>query len=498
MYRAKYNFTAGTVAVDSRISITVSQFHSNKTCSNTSQCVPQPTHTGTVQNGPPPPSKLDTLAAHEMYRAVYRNFGSYESVLLSGPVLPSGSGGSGSNTAERWYELRGINTSGGTGTPTVYQQSTYSPDTSLYRWMGSIAQDNQGNMLMGYSGSSSSVFPSVYITGRVPTDALNTMESESQVYAGLNSQVNLSGYAYGYRWGDYTAMMLDPDDCTFWYTGEYLKQAGLFNWSTRILSFSFPACTSNAAITSPIPNSTLTSGTATFLWLPGTGNPSYTLSIGKTQGGTDYCGGAQNYNAGVYTATLSCLPTDGSTFWVRLTTVGGANGHNDLPVHCSQPAAVADHHLPESGTGHLRRFADYAGRHCNFGSAGHLHREVRSGLRQRKHADGYGRGHHRRRGRSGGQQQLGSGASGHRQHRRQPGHVTVSANNATITAGSPLPTFTASYSGFVNGDTQGVLSGSPSLTTNAPQNPPVELTPSLRRWELCRRRTTPSPSSTAP
>ncbi|MGC2112654.1 MAG: MBG domain-containing protein, partial [Candidatus Korobacteraceae bacterium] len=54
-----------------------------------------------------------------------------------------------------------------------------------------------------------------------------------------------------------------------------------------------------------------------------------------------------------------------------------------------------------------------------------------------------------------------------------PAVLTVTANNATITEGSQLPTFTASYSGFVNGDGQGVLSGSPSLTTTAPQNPPV-------------------------
>ena len=328
MYRAAFNFTAGTVAVDPKITMTVSQY-SNRTCSSTSQCVPQPTHTGTVQNGTfSSESKLDTLAAHEMFRAAYRNFGSYESITVSGPVLPSSSGGTGSNTAERWYEIRTP-----FATPNIYQQSTYSPDTSLYRWMGSIAQDHQGNIAMGYSGSSSTVFPSVYVTGRLNSDPLNTMESEVQLYAGLNSQVNLSGYAYGYRWGDYTAMMLDPDDCTFWYTGEYLKAAGLFNWSTRLVQFSFPSCSSPAAITLPVPNAeggtALTSGTATFYWTAGTGTPSYTLSVGSTQGGSDYCGGPQSYSAGTYSATLSCLPIDGSTFWVRLATIGGAGGYSD-------------------------------------------------------------------------------------------------------------------------------------------------------------------------
>ena len=51
--------------------------------------------------------------------------------------------------------------------------------------------------------------------------------------------------------------------------------------------------------------------------------------------------------------------------------------------------------------------------------------------------------------------------------------LTVTANDATIPDGSPLPTFTASYSGFQFSDGVGVLSGSPSLTTTAPQNPPA-------------------------
>lgn len=43
--------------------------------------------------------------------------------------------------------------------------------------------------------------------------------------------------------------------------------------------------------------------------------------------------------------------------------------------------------------------------------------------------------------------------------------LTVTANNAVITFGQPLPTLTASYSGFVNNDTPGVLSGAPILST---------------------------------
>ncbi len=54
-----------------------------------------------------------------------------------------------------------------------------------------------------------------------------------------------------------------------------------------------------------------------------------------------------------------------------------------------------------------------------------------------------------------------------------PAVLTVTANNASMTYGGTLPTFTASYSGFVNGDGQGVLSGAPSLTTTATSSSPV-------------------------
>jgi hypothetical protein len=54
-----------------------------------------------------------------------------------------------------------------------------------------------------------------------------------------------SGVQFGTRnrWGDYAATVLDPvDDCTFWATGEYIRNSGSFNWSTKIVSGKFPTC----------------------------------------------------------------------------------------------------------------------------------------------------------------------------------------------------------------------------------------------------------------
>ena len=134
----------------------------------------------------------------------------------------------------RWYELRPA-TSGGV---TVFQQSTYAPTGGLSRWMGSIASDKNGDLAVGYSTSSAAASPSIRYSYRTPTDVLSTMGSEQLLFAGSGSQLRTLA-----RWGDYSAMTVDPvDDCTFWYTNEYLAASGTFNWHTRIGSFKVGGC----------------------------------------------------------------------------------------------------------------------------------------------------------------------------------------------------------------------------------------------------------------
>lgn len=191
-------------------------------CSGGGSCIPQPNTN----------NQLDSLADRLMYRLAYRHFSDgHESLVVTHSVTVSGNRHS-SVTGLRWYELRNPN-----GTPTVFQQGTYAPDSNS-RWMGSIAMDQVGDIAIGYSVSSSSVFPSIRYTGRVPTDALGTLEAENSILAGSGSQTGTL-----HRWGDYSSISVDPvDDCTFWYTTEYLQASGSFNWSTQIASFKFPGC----------------------------------------------------------------------------------------------------------------------------------------------------------------------------------------------------------------------------------------------------------------
>ena len=182
-------------------------------------CIPQP-QTGTS-------SLLDSLGDRLMHRLAYRNFGSHESLVATHSVNPPTNAWSGI----RWYEVRSPG-----GAPTVYQQGTFSPDQQS-RWMASIAMDKDNDIAVGYSVSSDLVNPAIRYAGRLASDALGTLETETNVVIGDGVQTVTD------RWGDYSGMSVDPaDDCTFWYTNQYLPKTGNSNWATYITSFKFPSC----------------------------------------------------------------------------------------------------------------------------------------------------------------------------------------------------------------------------------------------------------------
>ncbi len=190
-------------------------------CKASSTCAPQ---LGTTQ-------LVDGIGDRLMFRLAYRHFADgHESLVATHSVNAP--------TAVRWYEIQSP-----ASNPYVFQQGTFAPDSN-YRWMGSIAMDQTGDIALGYSVSSASMYPAIRYTARLQSDPLNTMEAESSIIEGTGSEVGSN------RWGDYAAMSVDPvDDCTFWFTSEYFAQSGDYNWHTRIASFSLPNCTSNPPVT---------------------------------------------------------------------------------------------------------------------------------------------------------------------------------------------------------------------------------------------------------
>jgi hypothetical protein len=259
----------------------------NTAAQNNRDCVPQPSPAVGADD-------LDDIEFHFMYRLAYRNFGGspvQESLVASAPT--AGSTSTPGHGAIKWIEFR--NAGNSTATPTVFQSGTFDPDTS-YRWLPSAAMDKDHNIAIGYSKSSTSVKPGIYMTGRLGTDTLNTMGAETTVTAGIGSQTSGAGN----RWGDYSAMTLDPvDQCTFWYTNEYLKTNGAFNWSTRIATYKFPSCTAAASWGT-------VSGTITAC---ATGVPLSGVVVSLSNGFAGVSDASGNYSisvpAGTYTASAA-------------------------------------------------------------------------------------------------------------------------------------------------------------------------------------------------
>jgi hypothetical protein len=172
--------------------------------------------------------KLDSLLGESMFPLQYRNDGTNQHLVFTHSVR-SNQGASGI----RWYDLtRPTDESLNWG---VGNQGTYAPDPK-YRWMGSAAINNAGDVAIGFSISSRRIVPKVGVAGRLAGDPVGQMTSDSTVYPGAGSERGKYG-----RWGDYSSMGVDPtDDCTFWYTNQYYKTTSQWHWGTWIQSFQLP------------------------------------------------------------------------------------------------------------------------------------------------------------------------------------------------------------------------------------------------------------------
>jgi hypothetical protein len=284
-------------------SLSVNAF--GEACGGFGACIPNPG--GTV---------IDSLGDRMMYRLAYRNLGDHEALVTNHSVT------AGNSTGVRWYEIRSP-----ANNPVVFQQGTFAPDSS-FRWMGSIAMDKSGDIAVGYSVSSSTLFPSIAYTGRVPGDTMGMMETEKVAFAGLGSQTDTSS-----RWGDYSAMQVDPvDDCTFWYTQEYYP-AGVtsFNWRTYINTFKFNSCGSTLpdfTISAAPPSQTVVAGNPT----------SYTVTVAPLNG----------FN-GTVTLSNGSLPTGVGLSFTPPSITGGS-GSSTVNVTTSNTTPAGTYTLTLTGT----------------------------------------------------------------------------------------------------------------------------------------------------
>ena len=253
--------------------------------------------------------KLDGIGGILQFRAQYRKWPSYNTTVLCWPVRISAT-----QRSLMWCELRQT-----AGTWALYQQGVYAPDTK-YRWMGSIAMDDNGAIALCYARASATAgdYMSLYYAGRVSTDPLGTFSvAEQLAIAGTGSQTGT-----GNRDGDYAQTALDPDGVTFWHTGEYMGgTTGANAARTRIYSFQMPLAgpVASVSIVSNDADNSICAGTSvTFTATPTNGGttPTYQWYVNGSpvgSGGTTYTTTALA-NGDVVTAvmTSSLVPVTGS------------------------------------------------------------------------------------------------------------------------------------------------------------------------------------------
>jgi len=93
-----------------------------------------------------------------------------------------------------------------------------------------------GRSSRGVNRSSSSEFASVYASGRLTADPLNTFETPILLKSGVGPYTPFAN-----RWGDYSGASIDPSDATkVWVAGEFAFPIGNGSgWGTWIAKIGF-------------------------------------------------------------------------------------------------------------------------------------------------------------------------------------------------------------------------------------------------------------------
>lgn len=263
--------------------------------------------------------KVDAIPMVIMNVPQYRNFGSYQTIVCCHTVDVDAT----NHAGVRWYELRKT-----TGTWSVRQTGTYAPDIHS-RWMGSIMLNANNKIGLGYSISSSTMFPGIRYTGQTAgayASGSGVLDvPEEIIQTGANSQ---TGYN---RWGDYSLMSVDPaDNETFWFTTEYIGSGG--SRKSKIASFKI----GNAPVAITLAATAITGSTAT---LNGSVNPNtlatdYHFEWGTTTsyGNSTTITAAGNGNAAIAVNAAITGLTGGLTYHFRVVAVNsdGTTNGSDL------------------------------------------------------------------------------------------------------------------------------------------------------------------------
>lgn len=245
--------------------------------------------------------------------------------------------GSGTVNCVRWAQIDPTNA-------TVVDAGVYASNGE-YRTFADLAVNHCDDMGIGYTKSSTSIYPSIWYTGRESGDPAGTLQSENLLKSGTVPYTAFDGSPH--RWGDYTEMTIDPDGLTFWYVGEYSKNTGTTQgrWATYVGSFSFANC-SVGSVPTPTPT-TEPSPTNTPAPTP-TNTPQPTPTNTPEPDGTMHVGdldGSSINEGRTWTAFVTITVVDSTGSPVSNATVSGswsqgANGSSSCTTDSSGQCTV--------------------------------------------------------------------------------------------------------------------------------------------------------------
>jgi autotransporter-associated beta strand protein len=136
----------------------------------------------------------------------------------------------------RWYEL-----DVSSGSPALKDQGQIGSGNNTYLYYPGIDINAAGAIGVTFMKSGTDAnndFVSMYVTGRLPTDAAGTMATPLLVPAGAGQATLNNGRA-----GDLSGINVDPIDNSFWAANEYATAGGGLNWGTAVANFSLSATT---------------------------------------------------------------------------------------------------------------------------------------------------------------------------------------------------------------------------------------------------------------
>ncbi|MGH7435913.1 MAG: hypothetical protein ACRENE_09585, partial [Polyangiaceae bacterium] len=202
-------------------------------------------------------ASFDADIAGGLYnRLVYRNWGTYESLVVAQGNAATDNAFNSPHSILNWYELRRPvatldlpNRSAWADTQQgqIFNTNPSATSADSYnRWQASIEMDNQGDIVVGYLVGNGSTPPSIRYAGRRALDPSNTMpEGERSLAESIGT--NLCGSSTPncqQPVADFSEMALSPvDGCVFFSTNTYFPEITTTNnWHTRVGSFSFNTC----------------------------------------------------------------------------------------------------------------------------------------------------------------------------------------------------------------------------------------------------------------